>query len=242
MKVLVGAHSMNFVPEQYRHRVGNLFQPGAFWKASPLNFALDNYVYSSWSKGQEWPEDKFIALLDKVKASGKTPSWVVCPDSVGDAAKSIALWKEWAPRLREYGWPLAFAVQDGQTGSLVPNDADVIFVGGTTEWKRATIKAWCANFPRVHVARINTYRWLWHCHECGAESIDGTGWFWKDKPKHYQLLDYLAITEGDQQCESGALFPIYPYSNPISGAAQAAASQSLFSKSTSAKAYTSASA
>lgn len=141
--------------------------------------------------------------------SGKSPQWVVCPDAVGDSAKSLALWKEWAPMLSaEYGWPLAFAVQDGQSIETVPQDADVIFVGGTTQWKYATIDSWCNNFPRVHVARINTRRWLWHCHNCGAESIDGTGWFWQGKREYWDLINYLEITGGEALQSDGLLFPI----------------------------------
>jgi hypothetical protein len=215
LNVLVGAHSLNSIPARFRHRVGNLFSPGGFWSASDLPFALDNYVYSAWRKEEEWSEQRFIAHLEKVKASGKTPRWVVCPDVVGDAQASLRKWQEWCPRLVEYGWPIAFVVQDGQELSKVPKNADVIFIGGSTDWKRATIQQWCENFPRTHVARINTYRWLWHCHKCGAESIDGTGWFWQNKREHQDLLDYLAITEGEQKMELGALFPIYEYSDPM---------------------------
>jgi hypothetical protein len=212
--ILVGAHSLNCVPSRFHHRVGNLFSPGSFWN-SKLNFALDNYVYSAWKKNELWSEKRFIDHLEKVKNSGKNPEWVVCPDVVGDSKATLQRWIEWNPILKRYGWPIAFAVQDGQLLKDVPRDADVIFVGGSTEWKRSTIEQWCYEFPRVHVARINTYRWLWHCHKCGAESIDGTGWFWKEKREYQDLIDYLAITEGERTMESGALFPIYQYSNPI---------------------------
>lgn len=215
MKIMVGAHSLNFIPDRYRHRVGNLFSPGGFWNNS-IDFALDNYVFASWKQGRKWDSEKFIAHLDRVKLSGKSPLWVVCPDAVGDCSETRQLWDEWSPRLRsEYGWSLAYAVQDGQTIEDVPTDADVIFVGGTTEWKRSTISMWCGNFLRCHVARINTYRWLWYCHKCGAESIDGTGWLWGHKRENQDLLDYLAITEGDRETETGALFPLYQYSRPV---------------------------
>lgn len=215
LNVLVGAHSLNSIPAQFRHRVGNLFSPGGFWAASTLSFALDNYVFAAYRKGEEWSESRFMAHLEKVKASGKTPKWVVCPDVVGDSKASMEKWGIWEPILRQYGWPIAFAVQDGQTVAAVPKNADVIFVGGSSEWKRSTIDQWCGEFERVHVARINTYRWLWHCHKSGAESIDGTGWFWRNKREHQDLLDYLSITEGVQEMESGALFPIYKYSDPM---------------------------
>jgi hypothetical protein len=177
-----------------------------------MQFSLDNYCYAAWRKGEEWNEAKFISHLEKVKKSGRTPDWVICPDCVGDSAISLQKWYTWEELLRTYGWKIAFAVQDGQEISTVPKSADVIFVGGSTDWKRHTIGQWCANFPRVHVGRVNTYRWLWYCHYAGAESIDGTGWYWQNKPEYGHLLDYLAITEGDQEKETGALFPIHEFS------------------------------
>lgn len=214
MRILVGAHSLSSIPDRYRHRLGNLFSPGGFWK-NDLGFSLDNYVYSAWRKGIAWDESRFVKHLEKVKLSGRVPDWVVCPDVVGDSAASLAKWSQWEPRLRAYGWPLAFAVQDGQSPESIPPSADLIFVGGSTEWKRKSISMWCRNFPRVHVARINTYRWLWYCHEQGAESVDGTGWFWQRKREYQDLLDYLAITEGETDRETGALFPLYPFNNPL---------------------------
>lgn len=214
MNIFVGAHSLNFIPAPYKHRVGNLFSPGGYWNNS-LDFALDNAVYAAWRKGEQWSESSFLKHLDKVFDSGKTPGWVVCPDAVGDCLATRKKWDEWSDRLRStYGWDLAYAVQDGQQVEDVPNDADLVFVGGTTEWKHRSIEMWCQSFP-THVGRVNTYRWLWWCHKCGAQSIDGTGWYWANKREHRDLLDYLAITEGDQTCETGALFPIHEFSNPL---------------------------
>ena len=210
MNIFVGAHSLNFIPFEYRHRVGNLFSPGGYWNHC-LDFSLDNAVYAAWRKKEEWNATAFLKHLDKVKRTGKDPKWVVCPDVVGDAVETRKKWDEWSGRLKnDYEWKLAYAVQDGQTVADVPLDADLVFVGGTTDWKHETIEMWCDNFP-AHVGRVNTYRWLWHCHKCGAQSIDGTGWYWANKKEHQDLLDYIAITEGDQMCETGALFPMHEY-------------------------------
>jgi hypothetical protein len=85
MNILVGAHSLNFIPPQHRHRVGNLFSPGGYWNHS-LAFCLDNGVYAAYKNNEEWSDIKFLKHLDKVKATGKNPSWIVCPDVVGDAS------------------------------------------------------------------------------------------------------------------------------------------------------------
>ena len=60
---------------------------------------------------------------------GGAPAWVLVPDKVGDRQATIELWEAWAPRVRAwYGWPLAFAVQDGMIARDVPSAAQVVFV------------------------------------------------------------------------------------------------------------------
>jgi hypothetical protein len=72
----------------------------------------------------------------------------------------------------------------------VPDDADIVFVGGTTEWKWKNILMWTKNFKRVHVGRVNSYGLLWKAHEAGAESCDGTGWF-REPSRTRELVSYL---------------------------------------------------
>jgi hypothetical protein len=86
----------------------------------------------------------------------------------------------------------------------VPSDADVIFVGGSTDWKRRTMSMWCEVFDRVHVGRINTERWLWECDEAGAESCDGTGWFRGRQAQLDGLLSYLSRSRQGQRNPRGA--------------------------------------
>ena len=83
------------------------------------------------------------------------------------------------------------AVQDGMEPGDVPAEAGVVFVGGSTEWKWRTVRDWCDAFDRVHVGRVNTNGKLWECHEAGAESCDGTGWFRGDQRQLRGLIAYL---------------------------------------------------
>ena len=125
------------------------------------------------------------------------PQWIVVPDEVADRAWTITNWYLWEAKLRDRypGIPLAFAVQNGMGIECVPKTADVIFVGGTFEWKWITMPMWCQNFPRVHVARVNSWQRLWYCKELGAESCDGTGWF-KGVEERHDLHLFLAIQAG----------------------------------------------
>ena len=177
---------------RYPGRIGHLYSPGS--KKGPYSFmpyGLDNGRYAVWAHGRTWDEVLFWRLLE---THGNDARWVVVPDAVGDRDETLREWDRWAPRLT--GYTLAMAVQDGMTAADVPCEASVVFIGGTTTWKRRTAAMWCERFPRVHVGRINTYRWLWVCHELGAESCDGTGWYRGDKKQLRGLERYLEESSG----------------------------------------------
>lgn len=182
-------------------RMGHLFSPGA--QRGPFGFmpyALDN---GAFAKKDAWEESEWIDLLDWAKLSGQRPLWAIVPDVVGDRIRTLRKWDLYAPRLAAYGWPLAFAVQDGMTEEDVPNEAAVVFVGGTTEWKWRTVAMWCSAFrsvtsrcKSVHVGRVNEYRRLWECHDAGAASCDGTGWTRGDQRQARGLVAYLEESSG----------------------------------------------
>ncbi|MGL4884026.1 MAG: hypothetical protein ACRC8K_23650, partial [Waterburya sp.] len=127
--------------------------------------------------------------------------FIVVPDVVADRKRTIDLWFEWESRLRSYNCPLAFAVQNEMTCQDVPPNVDVIFVGGTFNWKWRTAAYWCKNFPHVHIARVNSWQRLWYCKEIGAKSIDGTGWV-KGADKRIDLELFLAITSSKYKIPS----------------------------------------
>ena len=186
---------IGYLAGRFPGRVGHLFSPrpgrvpcGPF---SFMPFALDNGAYAA---GDNWDESEWFKLLDWAKLSGQVPAWALVPDVVGDRLRTLRKWDLYRSRLARYGWPLAFAVQDGMVSSDVPTDAQVVFVGGSTAWKWRTMAEWCRDFPRVHVGRVNSWRRLWQCHDAGAASCDGTGWTrgnTGDFRKYPALIDYL---------------------------------------------------
>lgn len=181
---------VGYLAGKYAGRLGHLYGPGSFRGPYPfLPYALDNGRFGCWAHGNTWDESEYLLLLEKAEASGQTPTWIVVPDVVGDRDGTLREWDIWAPRLARF--QLAMAVQDGMTAADVPAEASVVFVGGTTWWKRRTLHSWCDQFKRVHVGRINTEKWLWVCHEAGVESCDGTGWFRGDQKQRLGLLRYL---------------------------------------------------
>jgi hypothetical protein len=176
-------------------------------------FSIDNGRYGVWRNGNEWDGVKFLKMLEHMLAHNLKPHWVVVPDVPGDAIATNEEWFRWQPLIKSCGFNCALAVQNGHTPWNIPQNADVIFVGGTTEWKHQNIGTFCKDFPRVHVARINSLRWLWVCYYAGAESVDGNGWF-RTKPGSsangkscfQDLIDFIEISNGIKPCEEGLLF------------------------------------
>jgi hypothetical protein len=178
--VMAGNHSSrNYI----RHclacpdRLGWLQGP-MHWKGlkDGVAFALDNDAFSAWYKIRPWDSAAWFAMLEKVDQSGRVPLWALIPDVVANRTATILNWRAYAGYAQQRGWKTAFAVQDGMEIEDVPRDADVVFVGGTMDWKWRTAPMWCDNFPHVHIGRIRESK-LHRCEEMGAASCDGTGWF-----------------------------------------------------------------
>jgi hypothetical protein len=171
---------LHYLAGQHPGRLGWLIGPSAVSKTKLrpwMPYALDNDAYSAWFRKREWNADAWRSMLSWAKQSGLRPRWTLVPDVVADKDATIENWHRYAPEAKSWGWPLAFAVQDGMEPTDVPTGADVIFVGGTAEWKWDNLLKWTRNFKRVHVGRVNELQRLWECQAEGVESVDGTGWF-----------------------------------------------------------------
>lgn len=161
-------------------RVGVLVGP-SYWSKLKMRkwmpYALDNDAFIAWSNKEEWSESAWREMLQGAKMTGLKPLWCLVPDVVADRNATIENWKRYYPEAAKYGWPLAFAVQDGMTPDDVPPEASVVFVGGTTAFKWSQLPTWTKHFKRVHVGRVNEVSALLTCQRLGVESADGSGWF-----------------------------------------------------------------
>ena len=179
MKVLAGNKaSSEWVKFCSRYDAGTLISVTRKAISPPnIYYALDNGAYSCFKNGTRFDGNEFLYCLDRwYLRQVRKPDWLVVPDVVGNRKRTISNWYFWVEQLKNlYQIPLAFAVQDGMTNKDVPADAEVIFVGGSTDWKEKTISYWCSLFSRVHVARVNGWRRLWKCFLAGATSVDGSG-------------------------------------------------------------------
>ena len=175
--------------------LGNLFSPDG-WRTPRLPYALDNGRFPASQPGRWWDMGAYVSMMKEAATLDRKPMWALVPDVVGDREKTLLWWEDWAVQLAKYGHTLAFAAQDGMTPRDVPPEAEVVFVGGSTEWKWGNLHLWTDNFPRVHVGRVNHWRGLWRCHDAGVESCDGTGWFRGDQDQLAALTRYLETKAG----------------------------------------------
>jgi hypothetical protein len=136
-------------------------------------FAIDNGAFSGFDR------KLFLSLLKREEPYTDLCRFVVVPDVVADARRTLEVFRYWQFRLG--AWPLALACQDGQENLDIPwDDIDAVFIGGTTSWKlsvhaAAIIKAAKAVGTWVHVGRVNTPARFEYFESLGADSMDGTG-------------------------------------------------------------------
>lgn len=145
-------------------------------------WAYDNLAFSDWIAGRSFNDEQFFAdVLTMVDMpASKRPDFVVLPDKVAGGLASLATSLAWLARLGRLGLRWALAVQDGMHPDDIPWEApfDVIFVGGSTQWKLDTARLWAeearAHGKRCHVGRVGSgVRVAW-AKTCGVDSIDSS--------------------------------------------------------------------
>ena len=140
--------------------------------------ALDNGAWSAYCAKQPFDEAAFLVAYEKF---GRTADFVVLPDIVAGGLDSLQFSLAWRKRLGGSACPLLLAVQD----DMAPNHVAPligpelgVFIGGTAEWKEATMMQWgaCARErgAYLHVGRVNSIRRINLCAAAGAHSFDGS--------------------------------------------------------------------
>lgn len=162
--------------------------PGVGFMANPANgqrpedgmlWASDNGCFSA---GASFRVGRYITWLEETLAPWRdTCLFAPAPDVVGDAE---ATWRQSAsvlPLIRALGYPAALVAQDGiEHMAHIEWDAfDVLFLGGSTEWKLSPAAAQLVGEAKahgkwVHMGRVNSGRRLRYAAEIGCDSADGT--------------------------------------------------------------------
>jgi len=144
----------------------------------PLPYAVDNGAWGCHQQGIEWTPGRWLSL---VREHGRTALWCVLPDVVMGGEASLRRSLFWLGRVYPMAARWLIAVQDGMTAERLAAHVGPkvgVFVGGSTEWKEATLPMWgalCRNKGAwFHVGRMNSRRKLLLCTAAGADSVDGT--------------------------------------------------------------------
>lgn len=131
--------------------------------------------------GKGYPgDDAFLGWLASLRSASHLCSFAVAPDVPMDHAATLARSVALRPAIRELGFPVALAGQNGAAPDDLPWDEfDVLFLGGDTAWKlgadaRALAVAAKARGKRVHMGRVNSMRRLRYASYVGCDSADGT--------------------------------------------------------------------
>lgn len=139
------------------------------------NFAMDNGAFANFN-----PQG-FRNMLARHSERKHLCRWVAVPDVVGDARRTLEVFRYWRSQSDLIGWRLAFVAQDGQENLPIPwHQIDAIFIGGSTDWKLGSAASACVKAAKaigkwVHVGRINTPARYEYFRDLGADSCDGTG-------------------------------------------------------------------
>ena len=139
-----------------------------------VRWCADNGAFTGTVSAEQWWA--WLTTLEHRELC----DFAVAPDVVADAAATLTRSAPWLPHIRSLGIPAAFVAQDGTATVGVPWGAfDVLFIGGTTDYKlgpearRLTTEAGVRGVP-VHMGRVNSRRRLRYADAIGCASVDGT--------------------------------------------------------------------
>lgn len=165
-------------------RIGFLITPSASRRThqdtlSRYAWAVDCEMYAVWKTGREFDVSRYFRFLESIRDYPGRCLFVVVPDYPGDSERTLENYELLAPRLREFGFPLAFAAQDGLIELPSELDYDCLFVGGTNAYRFSgnlypVVQQAKAEGKWVHFGRANTRRGIEIAARLGADSFDGT--------------------------------------------------------------------
>jgi hypothetical protein len=155
--------------------VGQLLTPLTRFRLQQpeLPWGIDNGAFARFE------EKAFLSLLKREEHHRSNCLFVVAPDVVGSARRTLEVFERWKDRLA--GWPVALCIQDGQQDLGIPwEDIAAVFIGGTTEFKLSASAAHVIKAAKIlgkwaHVGRVNDPARFAHFEELGADSCDGSG-------------------------------------------------------------------
>ncbi|WP_280492468.1 hypothetical protein [Nocardia asiatica] len=140
-------------------------------------WCADNGVFGGTYPG----DDAYLAWLRRRRPHADRCLFAVAPDVVGDHWATFARSRDMLRRIRDLGFPVAFAAQNFmEFDSWDPwQEIDCLFIGGDTAWKLGPAAAQLAAVASslgiwVHMGRVNTRRRYDYARAISVDSVDGT--------------------------------------------------------------------
>src|SRR5215510_5350946 len=130
-----------------------------------------------FSAPHEYSDDRYLRFIDRFPRGRML--FATAPDVLGDHVATVERSHSILKKIRQLGIAAAFVAQDGWGETSTPwEDLDVLFVGGTTEFKyrggRDAVLAAKRHGKRAHMGRANSHQKLRAAWGIGCESADGT--------------------------------------------------------------------
>jgi hypothetical protein len=160
---------------------------------SKTTWAADNGCF----KRPDLNTGEYLKWLASLCPYLSTCLFAVAPDVVGDARETWARSEPVLPLIRALGFRAALVAQDGiEDRPIRWGSFDVLFIGGTTEWKLSEAAYEVARQAKehgchVHMGRVNSRRRLRIAYLAGCDSADGTHLVFKPDERLGQLRRWL---------------------------------------------------
>lgn len=166
-------------PHAGREDLGLMVGPGGGTYSKIPTYGAFGADNGCFAKGDKFDPAEWLTFLDRLPRSGAL--FAVAPDVVGNASATLERARPWLPIVRSKGFPVAYVAQDGLTSAseLPWEEFDVIFIGGSTEFKLSPLALSLAREAKVrgkgsHMGRVNSARRFRIAQRAGFDSVDGT--------------------------------------------------------------------
>jgi hypothetical protein len=171
---------------------GNPTFPDDGWDVVADNGCFsDRWEHDRWFR---WLLDLPRSVRFAVAPDVFDPTGAPCHDA------TLARWREYAPLMVRHGFTPAFVCQVGSTPETVPDDAEVLFLGGTTEFKLGPVASAITAKAKaegrwVHMGRVNSQKRVRAARSMGCDSVDGTFLIYGPRANLPKLLSWLLDAE-----------------------------------------------
>lgn len=177
MQFLIDTSPKNFF-ENFEGRAmvgGQLITPLTSYANAKKKYAVDNGAYSNFQRRN------FERVVNRDAEFRDNCLFVTMPDVVGNARRTLEIFKLRHTFPFLVNWPIALVAQDGLEDLEVPwEEIDCLFVGGRDPWKDSQSSADLVKTAKilskhVHVGRVNNLARYEHFKKLGADTCDGSG-------------------------------------------------------------------